>query len=133
MVEYFGYSGSMKKQRQSITTLIETNFTEYENVLWWRYSNKDYEEFRNVQGYLPSEILGYDQSYPKEEQKSEEYLPSENPKDKKTIVLYPEIKTGKGVGTTKHLLVMPDMFREMLMLCKDRKGQTSKTLLYILS
>jgi phage anti-repressor protein len=92
MIEYFGYSGIMKNQVESVKTLIEQNFSDYENKLWFNYNNKKYIEYR-------------------------ENLESDH------IFLYPPVSTGRGKSTTKHLLVMPKIFKEMLMVCQTERGK----------
>jgi phage anti-repressor protein len=91
MIEYFGYSGSLKTQRLSLNVLINTNFIEYQNQLWHSYKNKEYIEFCE--------------------------------KTQKSLSLYPPAPTGRGISTTKHLLVMPKLFKAMLMLCQTERGK----------
>jgi phage anti-repressor protein len=91
MIEYFGYSGKMIHQRESIKKLIETNFLEYQNQLWHSYKNKEYIEFCE--------------------------------KNIKKSSLYPPAPIGRGTSTTKHLLVMPKLFKAMLMLCQTERGK----------
>jgi phage anti-repressor protein len=93
MVEYFGYSGVLNHQKKSIKNLIETNFSEYQNQLWYSYKNNKYIEFRETHKNL-------EKSY-----------------------LYPPAPIGRGTSTTKHLLVMPKLFKAMLMLCQTERGK----------
>jgi hypothetical protein len=44
-------------------------------------------------------------------------------KTHKSLVLYPPAPTGRGTSTTKHLLVMPKLFKAMLMLCQTERGK----------
>jgi hypothetical protein len=44
-IEWFGYGGTFSLQKQKITNLLKKNFAEYENELWFEYSNKDYVKF----------------------------------------------------------------------------------------
>jgi hypothetical protein len=108
MVEYFGYSGPMVKQRQSINDLIQANFAEYENQLWWQYKNNDYKEF----------LLGESDSNEDTESLLAEYSTNKNKAD-----IYPPAPTGRGKTNIKHLLIMPQMFKEMLMMCQTDKGK----------
>jgi phage anti-repressor protein len=43
-------------------------------------------------------------------------------KTEKSLVLSPPAPTGRGTSTTKHLLVMPKLFKAMLMLCQTERG-----------
>jgi len=114
MIEYFGYSGIMKKQRERLRDLIESNFTEYQNKLWYSYNNKEYVSFcEKTQSSLES-----DQS---DSKKTTQDNIQDNILDQHTV--YPPAPTGRGTSTTKHLLVMPKLFKEMLMLCQTDKGK----------
>jgi hypothetical protein len=108
MIEYFGYSGIMKKQRERLRDLIETNFSDYQNQLWHSYKNNEYIEFcEKTQKSLES-----DQT---DSKNNDELLDN--------LLLYPLAPTGRGTSTTKHLLIMPKLFKEMLMLCQTDKGK----------
>jgi hypothetical protein len=108
MIEYFGYSGNLKIQRKSLAQLIETNFIEYQNKLWHSYKNKEYIEFcENNQKSLKD----FDLSFKNNEEKTE------------ISSLYPPASTGKSASRIKHLLVMPKLFKEMLMLAQTDKGK----------
>jgi len=102
MIEYFGYSGVLRSQKQRIKELIQSNFIDYRNKLWWRYSNDEYKEF----------LLGSDET--------EEKSAFAQPNAKKQI--YPPLDVSRPHNVT-HLLVMPNMFREMLILCNTDKGK----------
>jgi hypothetical protein len=104
MIEYFGYSGIMKKQKESIKNMIEENFIEYKDQLYHVYDNKDYNK------YL--------------ENLESEYSDSKNPEKIVDInTIYPPVPTGRGTSTTKHTLIMPKLFKEMLMMCQTEKGK----------
>jgi hypothetical protein len=108
MVEYFGYSGKMIHQRESIKKLIETNFSEYQNQLWHSYKNKEYIEFcKETKENLKSDQCDFKNTDEKLE------IPS----------LYPDAPTGKSAARIKHLLIMPKLFKEMLMLAQTDKGK----------
>jgi hypothetical protein len=47
MVEYFGYKGNLEIQKNTLKKIIETNFSEYQNKLWYSYTDKEYLEFCN--------------------------------------------------------------------------------------
>ena len=108
MVEYFGYSGIMIHQRESIKKLIENNFIEYQNQLWYSYQNKEYVKFCEKTN---KSLESHQTDSKNNEEKSEISL------------LYPPAPTGRGTSTTKHLLIMPKLFKEMLMLCQTDKGK----------
>jgi hypothetical protein len=104
MIEYFGYGGIKAEQLKSVVYLIKANFSDYENKLWFNYNNKKYIEYR--------ENLEVERSTSKNPDQIEAKAP-----------LYPAAPTGRGTSTTKHLLVMPKLFKEMLMLCQTEKGK----------
>ena len=108
-IEYFGYNGTIKKQKESIKRLINTNFSEYEDILWWDYSNNEYGEFY--------------ESQTQEEPPLESLKAHQCAFTKLATKQYPIVEYGRNKNKTKHILVMPDMFREMLMLCKTDKGK----------
>jgi hypothetical protein len=111
MIEYFGYSGKLKEQRMCLNRLIENNFTEYQNKLWHSYKNKEYIEFcENNQKSL-------------ERQSSSSKINGINGINSDISTVYPPAPTGRGTATTKHLLIMPKLFKEMLMLCQTDKGK----------
>lgn len=103
MIGYFGYSGLMKAQRKRLCELIETNFIDYQDKLWWDFKNKDYIEYRKS-------LLGQ-----ANHKKIDESVDLE--------LLYPPAPTGQGKSNTKHLLVSPKLFKEMLMVCQTEKGK----------
>ena len=101
LIEYFGYSGNIKEQKKSLNELINNNFSEHKNEFYWIYTNKDYSKFLKERILLINNFEG-------------EYSPSK---------LYPEIDKSNGKAKTKHLIIMPEMFKEMLMLCNTDKGK----------
>jgi hypothetical protein len=104
MIEYFGYSGKLLDQRKRIYELIDTNFLEYQDKLWWAYSNKKYIEYREslLSGHPVNKLL-------------------DKPIDIDTV--YPPTQTGRGKSNARHTLIMPKLFKEMLMLCQTNKGK----------
>jgi hypothetical protein len=108
MIEYFGYSGNLNRQRERLRDLIENNFSDYKNQLWHSYKNKEYIEFcEKTQENLVTGLPGSKNT-------------EENPEISQ---LYPVAPTGRGTSTTKHLLVSPKLFKEMLMLAQTEKGK----------
>ena len=108
MVEYFGYSGNIKIQRKSLVNLINDNFIEYQNKLWHSYKNSEYIEFCEKN---------------KESLKDESKSFKNNDEKLDISSIYPLAPTGKSAARIKHLLVMPKLFKEMLMLCQTDKGK----------
>jgi hypothetical protein len=68
------------------------------------YDNKDYNK------YLENLALGYSSA------KNPEKIVDIN-------TIYPPVPTGRGTSTTKHTLIMPKLFKEMLMMCQTEKGK----------
>ena len=104
MIEYFGYSGKLIDQRKRIYELIEANFLDYQGKLWWIYSNKKYIEYRK--SLLSVCTLN---------KNSNKIADIDN--------MYPPTKTGRGKANAKHTLVMPKLFKEMLMICQTDNGK----------
>jgi rRNA maturation protein Rpf1 len=86
MLEYFGYKGNLEIQRNTLKKIIETNFSEYQNKLWYPYTNTEYLEFYND--------------------------------NKENISRYPSVSTANNT-TTKHLLIMPNLFKEIALYQTD--------------
>jgi len=105
MIEYFGYSGSLIEQKRRLKELIETNFIDYKDQLYYIHNNKEYAKY--------IENLKWDQSH------------SKNTDEKLDVIkaIYPPVPTGRGTSTTKHTLIMPKLFKEMLMVCQTEKGK----------
>jgi len=102
MIEYIGYSGSLKQQKDTLNNLITENFSKCKDQLYFRYEAKEYIAFRA--------------------EKSESLSPPAGG-DKICDTLYPNPKKGRGVTNTIHLLIMPRLFKEILMLCNTTKGK----------
>ena len=102
MVEYFGYKGTKFHQIESVKKIINDNFLEYKNELYFEYDNKQYIEFRK---------------------EKEESLLSEFSDNNNLDKLYPPALKTIGKTNTKHILVSPKLFKEMLMLCNTEKGK----------
>ena len=100
-IEYFGYEGTFKKQKEKINELIKNNFIEYKNQSYWIYDNDKYNTF----------LIEYNKKLDNLESL------------KRDSKLYPLVDKSKGKSTTKHLIIMPEMFKEMLMLCGTDKGK----------
>ena len=102
MIEYFGYKGTHIKQKELLNRLISENFLDYKDQLYFEYDNKQYIEFRKEkEGMLLTLERG------------------DNNLDK----LYPPALKTRGKTNTKHILISPKLFKEMLMLCNTEKGK----------
>ena len=101
-IEQFGYKGTIRKQKEKINDLIKDNFIEYKNKSYWIYNNDEYSKFLEERILL---INDYSE-------------PLSGGTD-----LYPPINIGNGKAKTKHIIIMPEMFKEMLMLCNTDKGK----------
>jgi hypothetical protein len=98
MIGYFGYSGTPKLQKKCVIRLVDENFENVKNQLLHTYSNASYTNYlKNIEGQVS---------------------PSKN-----TDQIYPPAPTGRGTATTKHILVHPKLFKEMLMMCQTKKGK----------
>jgi hypothetical protein len=95
MIEYFGYSGKLCTQTSSVKNLIDTNFLEYQDKLWWTYSDKKYIEYRE----------SLDDDFKKN---------------------YPSPQIGRGKSNTRHTLIMPKLFKLMLLMTQSIKGKRIK-------
>ena len=93
MVEYFEYKGNLEIQKNTLKKFIETNFSEYQNKLWYSYTNKEYLKFCN-----------------NNEENSE---------------IYPSVSTENNT-TTKHLLIMPKLFKEIALHQIDMSSKICK-------
>ena len=102
LIEYFGYEGTFRKQKEKVNELINNNFSEHKNQSYWIYTNDDYSKF------LKERIL---------------LINNNSVPLKRGTELYPPIDKSNGKAKTKHLIIMPEMFKEMLMLCNTDKGK----------
>ena len=98
-IKWFGYRGKLDKQKEKIKKILQKNFAEYENKLWFDYSNENYTKFylENPTVVQIDEVVG--------------------------LNVYPDPKDVKG-NNTKHMIVYPDIFKMLIMLattkCKFR-------------
>lgn len=44
-IEFFGYKGPLKKQKEKIMRALKNNFLNEKGISWWEYSNKEYGQF----------------------------------------------------------------------------------------
>jgi hypothetical protein len=91
MISYFGYGGKMKYQKQCVKELIEENFSEYKDILYYIHDNENYTKFlKNL--------------------------------EKSVEDIYPPVPVGECKSPVKHTLIMPTLFKEILMKCQNIKG-----------
>ena len=102
LIEYFGYEGTFRKQKEKVNELINNNFSEHKNQSYWIYTNDDYSK------YLKERIL---------------LINNNSVPLLRGTELYPPIDKSNGKAKTKHLIIMPEMFKEMSMLCNTDKGK----------
>ena len=102
LIEYFGYEGTFRKQKEKVNELINNNFSEHKNQSYWIYTNDDYSKF------LKERIL---------------LINNNSVPLLRGTELYPPIDKSNGKAKTKHLIIMPEMFKEMSMLCNTDKGK----------
>jgi hypothetical protein len=104
MIGYFGYSGSLKKQKERLTDLIEENFIEYKDQLYYGYDNKGYTKYLENLKSDQSDFKNIDEKFD-------------------IASICPEASVGKSASRIKHTLIMPKLFKEMLMLYQTEKGK----------
>lgn len=95
MIEYFGYGGSIKVQKELVNRLLTLHFSGYINQMYFKYNNDEYNNLKH-------EIVD---------------------ENKSLDPLYPTILSTHGKGKTIHLLIMPSLFKELLMVCTTTKGK----------
>ena len=103
MIEYLGYAGSLDKQKEKLNNILSSkNFSKYKGQLYFKYNANEYIVFRA--------------------EKSESLFPPAGG-NKICDTLYPNPIIARGVINTIHLLIMPRLFKEILMLCNTDKGK----------
>jgi uncharacterized protein YlzI (FlbEa/FlbD family) len=116
MIEYLGYNGDLEHQKKSMTAIIKKNFIEYSDKLYWNYANKDYSLYIETLTAENSAI-----SKPLTAESSAIRIEDTQLTNYKDI--YPVVPSGKNSSKIKHMLIMPKLFKEMLMLCNTEKGK----------
>jgi hypothetical protein len=87
VIEWFGYKGTHDNQKLAIRKLLQNNFIEHKNKYWFEYSNTEY--------------LGF---YYKNQLENSE------------LNTYPNPTYFKGKNKTKHMIVHPVIFKNLLLL-----------------
>ena len=100
MIEYLGYTGNLKHQKETLNRLITLNFSECKDQLYFKYDAKEYIAFKSEKSEFVKSLAS----------------------DFTTNELYP-LENGKNASKTIHLLIMPRLFKEILMLCNTDKGK----------
>ena len=104
VIEWFGFKGEFRKQKQSIKNLLHNNFAEYENIYWFDYTNEEYETFYN---------------------KNLLYLTGYNKTDTDKSDIYPnptDFNIGTGKKNTKHLIIHPMIFKHIVLMADTQKS-----------
>ena len=142
LIKEFGFKGDIKQQKHSINDLIK-KFKYCENEFYWIYSNNEYNEFRkdildsnvsepknhiDVYKKLLLSLQGIDNKLNK--LFSEEHVEYNKPEilwgnipPQDLFKVYPEIIIKHGTGATKQILIMPDLFKDMLMTANTDNGR----------
>ena len=94
LIEWFGYKGTIGKQKEKVHDLLKNNFDEYKDTYWFEYSNKEYSKF-------------YDENNSKNDQLINE-LPDLN--------MYPNPTEFYGKNKTKHMIIHPFIFKNLILL-----------------
>lgn len=103
VIEWFGYKGTPKKQKEKIINLLKNNFAEYENIYWFNYTNQEYETFYNKK----SQPLTRD---------------SENGLDISDIYPNPGDFKGNSLAKVKHLIIHPMIFKHIVLMADTQKS-----------
>jgi hypothetical protein len=91
-IEFFGYKGPLKKKKEKIRNALQNKFVELEGTAWWSYDNKKYGKF----------------------------IESLTGGSKKKA--YPALKTGRGQGTLEHILILPQLYKHLLVMANTAKA-----------
>jgi phage anti-repressor protein len=92
MIEWMGYTGKKSKQKENFMKILDHNFEK--DTDYYDFKNKEYQEWldNNKKNF-------YDRG-----------------------LIYPPIATGNGSYQTKHIIVLPDTFRKVLMMLKTSRA-----------
>jgi hypothetical protein len=103
VIEWFGFKGEFRKQKQSIKNLLHNNFAEYENIYWFDYTNEEYEKFYNQNSMY---LMRYMEISP----------------DKSDIYPNPTEFKVNGQNKTKHLIIHPMIFKHIVLMADTQKS-----------
>ena len=91
-IEFFGYSGKLRKAKYQIIEALKKNFADLKNTAWWIYDNKEYEKF---------------------------FVSVTTDTKKKA---YPALETGRGHGKEEHILILPQLYKHLLVMAGTKKA-----------
>ena len=103
VIEWFGFKGEFRKQKEKIINLLKNNFAEYENLYWFNYTNEEYEAFYNT-NFMPL-MRGM-----------------KNNTDKSDIYPNPTDFNVHGQNKTKHLIIHPMIFKHIVLMADTQKS-----------
>jgi hypothetical protein len=108
IIKWFGYKGNLKKQKEKIKSILQKNFSEYENKYWFNYSNKEYSTFYSEN---PTPLhRGLENN---EKNTDETTFQPE---------IYPNPTEFKGKNKTKHMIVHPVIFKHVVLMADTQKS-----------
>jgi hypothetical protein len=93
IIEWFGYKGTIFKQKKRISNILNKIFRVYENKYWFEYSNKEYK-----------------------------ILYSENQSESKILDIYPNPTEFKDKNKTKHMIIHPIIFKHIVLMADTKKS-----------
>ena len=114
VIEWFGFKGLYKLQKQKIKNLLKNNFAEYENIYWFDYSNEEYKDYYNQNSLVSNEIP---KIYSVDLMRSTESNPS-------NLDIYPNPNefNGHGMSKSKHLIIHPMIFKHIVLMADTQKS-----------
>jgi hypothetical protein len=164
LINDFGFKGDLKQQKHNINKLLENNFKFCENESYWIYTNDEYSQFRTDLLLESKQINSKTDdiesplniaiklllSFQNINNKLNILFPEEHVEYNKPEILwgkfapqdlfkvYPEIIIKHGTSSTKQILIMPDLYIDMLMKANTDTGrlirqqyiQTKKVFMY---
>jgi len=102
-IEFLGYEGELKKQKENIIDKLKSSlYLKEKNISWWIYDNNKYKEFI-------------------------ESLTTDSIKQ-----VYPPLKNGKGTGRINHIIIMPRIYKHLCMSVETKKSYQIRDYLFYL-
>jgi phage anti-repressor protein len=92
-IEFFGYKGALFKQKEKVMKLLKKEYAEENGNTWLVYDGKKYVEFLDSLSGDANENI------------------------------YPAVKKGRGYSETKHVLIYPEIYQELLMMASTDKSR----------
>jgi hypothetical protein len=127
LVEWCGYEGSVREQKRALLRLIEKY-----NIKTIEMDNDEYEEFRK--SLCDASVTQTTKDQPIQEQsdnessdeESDNESDDEEPDNEEPVeeinTMYPPVDRTRGKGKTRHILIMPDDFRMVVMRLPTKTG-----------